>query len=70
MQFVPVTSATPPTTSAVVNGTSGNDRLVGDWRNNTLNGFAGNDILEGRGGNNTLNGGSGIDTADVECGGR
>ncbi|PIG90435.1 hypothetical protein CSQ79_26670 [Gloeocapsopsis sp. IPPAS B-1203] len=64
MQFVPVTSATPPTTSAVVNGTSGNDRLVGDWRNNTLNGFAGNDILEGRGGNNTLNGGSGIDTAD------
>nr|WP_235927088.1 GDSL-type esterase/lipase family protein [Gloeocapsopsis dulcis] len=61
MEFVPVT---PPATSTVINGTSGNDRLVGDWRNNTLNGFAGNDILEGRGGNNTLNGGSGIDTAD------
>ncbi|WP_146087213.1 GDSL-type esterase/lipase family protein [Chroococcidiopsis sp. TS-821] len=62
MEFVPVTL--PATTSAIINGTSGNDRLVGDWRNNTLNGFAGNDILEGRGGNNTLNGGTGIDTAD------
>lgn len=61
MNFVPVT---PPATSAIINGTSGNDRLVGNARNNTLNGFAGNDILEGRGGNNTLNGGIGLDTAD------
>ncbi|MES1021703.1 GDSL-type esterase/lipase family protein [Gloeocapsa sp. BRSZ] len=51
-------------TSAVINGTNANDRLVGDGRNNTLNGFAGNDILDGRGGNNNLNGGTGIDTAD------
>lgn len=61
IEFVPVTL---PATSTIINGTSGNDRLVGNGRNNTLNGFAGNDILEGRGGNNTLNGGIGIDTAD------
>jgi serralysin len=53
-----------PVTSTVINGTSGNDRLVGNSSNNTLNGFAGNDILDGRGGNNQLNGGSGIDAAD------
>lgn len=53
-----------PVTSTVVNGTSGNDRLVGNSSNNTLNGFAGNDTLDGRGGNNQLNGGSGIDAAD------
>lgn len=57
IEFIPVTPLT-------INGTSANDRLVGDWRNNTLNGFGGNDILDGRGGNNTLNGGSGIDAAD------
>ncbi|MBE9190991.1 hypothetical protein IQ230_11635 [Gloeocapsopsis crepidinum LEGE 06123] len=61
MNFVPVT---PPAISAIINGTSGNDRLVGNTRNDTLNGFAGNDILEGRGGNNKLNGGTGLDTAD------
>jgi Ca2+-binding RTX toxin-like protein len=64
IDFIEFAPATLPATSAVINGTSGNDRLVGNSRNNTLNGFAGNDILEGRGGNNTLNGGSGIDTAD------
>ena len=58
IEFVPIT------TPLVINGTSANDRLVGNGRNNTLNGFGGNDILDGRGGNNQLNGGSGIDTAD------
>lgn len=57
IEFIPV----PP---LVINGTSANDRLVGNARNNTLNGFAGNDILNGRGGNNLLNGGIGVDTAD------
>lgn len=61
IEFIPVT---PPATSAVINGTNANDRLVGDARDNTLNGFGGKDILDGRGGNNILNGGSGIDTAD------
>ncbi len=39
-----------------VDGTKGNDKLVGTSRADTLNGFAGNDKLYGRGGNDTLKG--------------
>lgn len=40
----------------VIDGTKGNDKLVGTSRADTLNGFAGNDKLYGKGGNDTLKG--------------
>ncbi|HUH42731.1 MAG TPA: hypothetical protein VLZ29_06425 [Sulfurimonas sp.] len=43
----------------IVEGTSGNDTLLGDGNNNTLYGGAGNDTLGGRGGSNYLDGGTG-----------
>ena len=42
-------------------GTSSDDTLVGDARNNVLNGADGDDDLIGSGGNDVLVGGSGID---------
>ena len=52
----------PPPNPGVINGTAGNDNLVGGAGNETLNGLAGNDSLNGAGGNDSLNGGSGSDT--------
>jgi predicted extracellular nuclease len=45
----------------VINGTNGNDVIVGFGGNDTINGGNGNDIICGDGGNDTLNGGNGID---------
>ena len=51
----------PPPAPGVINGTAGNDNLVGGAGNETLNGLDGNDSLNGGGGNDSLNGGSGSD---------
>jgi len=44
-----------------VRGTSGDDDLVGSWRNDTIFGFAGWDFIAGRGGHDLLDGGIGSD---------
>ena len=50
-------------TASEVNGTEGNDRLVGqDGKLNTINGLGGDDVLIGSTGIDTLDGGSGNDT--------
>lgn len=54
---------------AIINGTSGNDSLVGTTGADSITGSGGNDTLVGNGGKDTLNGGSGndvyiIDSAD------
>jgi Ca2+-binding RTX toxin-like protein len=46
---------------AIINGTPGDDGLVGTSGDDTINGFAGNDVELGRGGNDTLNGDDGHD---------
>src|SRR5205814_3642049 len=53
------------TSGQVINGTSGNDSLVGTAADETINGFAGNDFIDGAGGRNVLNGGDGNDTIDA-----
>lgn len=47
---------------ADINGTFGNDNLVGTTYNDNLYGGAGNDLLWGKAGNDILDGGSGIDS--------
>ncbi|WP_240001855.1 calcium-binding protein [Parvibium lacunae] len=42
-------------------GGAGNDRLIGNYLDNSLRGGAGNDVLVGGGGNDTLIGGAGAD---------
>lgn len=55
--------------SLVIEGTEGNDTLVGgDW-NDTLRGKGGNDTLDGRNGADQLIGGTGDDTYIVDNGG-
>ena len=51
----------PPPNPGVINGTAGNDNLLGGAGNETLNGLAGNDTLNGGGGNDLLSGGAGLD---------
>jgi VCBS repeat-containing protein len=48
-------------TAGDVDGTAGNDILIGDGNNNVLNGNDGDDILIGAGGSDTLTGGDGND---------
>ena len=50
--------------SGQINGTSGNDSLVGGPGNDTINGLAGNDTLIGLGGDDILIGGAGVDSMD------
>src|SRR3954469_4449958 len=45
-----------------VNGTAGNDSLVGGPGNDSINGLAGNDTIDGSRGNDVLTGGAGSDT--------
>ena len=52
----------------LLQGTAGNDELVGYASNDTLNGAAGNDTLYGRLGNDRLNGGDGNDVLMGEAG--
>ena len=49
---------------AIINGTSGNDKLYGYSGNDTLNGFAGDDWLYGGLGDDALDGGDGYDRID------
>ena len=49
----------------VINGTAGNDNLVGAGGNDTINGLAGSDTLAGSGGNDFYDGGTGFDTLDL-----
>jgi len=44
-----------------IDGTGGDDLLLGDVGNNILNGLGGNDLLDGDAGNDKLNGGDGND---------
>ncbi|MFC1835198.1 calcium-binding protein, partial [Thermodesulfobacteriota bacterium] len=46
----------------LIQGTSGDDWLIGYAGSDTLAGLAGDDLLEGRGGDDILNGGDGNDT--------
>lgn len=47
---------------ATINGTSGNDRLIGTGNADTIQGFGGNDFLDGKAGADSLFGGPGLDT--------
>ena len=58
-----VTPDPDPLPGVVLNGTSGNDVLVGGSSDDTLNGNAGADDLSGREGNDVLFGGNGVDSA-------
>src|SRR5512138_3362967 len=54
----PTPTPTPtPTPPGTINGTAGNDTLVGTTAAETINGFAGDDSLVGGGGSDQLNGG-------------
>lgn len=62
--FAGATAQMPPVDVVhTVDGTSGDDHLVGLVTRDELNGLAGNDTLEGAGGNDTLDGGAGTDWA-------
>jgi Ca2+-binding RTX toxin-like protein len=56
-----------PVLAATINGTSGDDELVGTPEADTIRGYAGNDTVWGRLGGDTINPGSGN---DVVRGGR
>lgn len=45
-----------------INGTEGDDNLIGNSDPDIINGFGGNDTIEGQGGDDVLNGGDGNDT--------
>jgi len=49
---------------ATINGTSGNNILIGTDQEDTISGLAGDDLLQGLGGADVINGGFGVDTAD------
>lgn len=51
-----------PNNQSTLNGTDGNDRLIGDNSNQKLYGRKGNDNLQGKGGNDSIFGGPGSDT--------
>ncbi len=48
---------------ATINGTEGNDTLIGGNPPDTISGFGGDDLLAGNGGNDLISGGEGNDTA-------
>lgn len=47
--------------AAFINGTMGNDRLIGDAGPNQIFGFSGNDRISGGAGADTIDGGAGVD---------
>ncbi|MDX0692912.1 hemolysin type calcium-binding protein [Sinorhizobium medicae] len=49
---------------AVINGTAGNDVLIGTDLDDTISGFGGDDFIQGLGGADVINGGAGVDTVD------
>ena len=60
---LPGVQAPPVVKAQDIDGTAGDDTLVGDARDNVLRGLAGDDTLEGKAGADTLDGGTGQDTA-------
>ena len=52
----------PPADGQTINGTTGNDALVGGAGNDTINGNAGADLIQGMSGNDSLIGSTGWDT--------
>src|SRR5687767_11536732 len=48
---------------ATINGTPGNDKLLGTNEEDLIRGFGGNDRIEGFGEDDVIDGGSGTDTA-------
>jgi Ca2+-binding RTX toxin-like protein len=48
--------------AAVIDGTEGDDLLIGSAHEDTINGLGGDDFLDGGAGSNDLNGGDGDDT--------
>lgn len=68
LQFSNGTTVNLTTLTFPINGTSGNNTLIGTAAADTINGLAGNDILYGAAGNDTLNGGDGNDTLYGEAG--
>ena len=59
----PTPGPTPtPSGPRKINGTSGNDILTGNDRDNRIRGYAGDDYLEGGKGDDNIKGGSGADT--------
>ena len=59
-------SMTETLAPTVINGTSGDDALIGGSLNETLNGYAGNDTLDGGAGVDTMIGGIGDDVYYVD----
>ena len=64
LQFADQTIDAPTGPGVTLNGTPGNDNLVGGTGDDTLNGVGGNDQLQGGVGSDRLNGGPGNDTLD------
>jgi Ca2+-binding RTX toxin-like protein len=64
-----VEGSTPPAGGQVINGTSGNDSLVGGLGNDTINGLPGHDSIDGGAGNDSLYGGAGFDQFWISAGG-
>jgi Ca2+-binding RTX toxin-like protein len=56
-----ITVTTSITGSGTINGTTGNDLILGSAANDVFNGLSGNDCLVGGNGNDTLNGNDGND---------
>ncbi|PII39214.1 hemolysin D [Sinorhizobium meliloti CCBAU 01290] len=49
---------------AVINGTAGNNVLIGTDLDDVISGFGGDDFIQGLGGADVINGGAGVDTVD------
>jgi Ca2+-binding RTX toxin-like protein len=49
---------------AIINGTAGNNNLIGTDLDDTISGFGGDDFIQGLGGADVINGGAGVDTVD------
>ncbi|MDW9458613.1 calcium-binding protein [Sinorhizobium meliloti] len=49
---------------AVINGTAGNNVLIGTNLDDVISGFGGDDLIQGLGGADVINGGAGVDTVD------
>jgi Ca2+-binding RTX toxin-like protein len=62
------TPSPTPTPAGTINGTSGNDTLVGTDAPETINGLGGNDSIVGNGAADSMSGGDGNDTLDAVTG--
>ena len=65
---VPLPGGTSPAGGRTINGTLGNDRLIGTPFDDVINCGAGNDNVRGGGGNDVINCGSGHDRVDGGAG--